>query len=192
MPNTSIDRDFLIGFSHKTLTFDPEDGPRYADASGQKEQSALLEQINSVFKENGSFDPNSPFSERLALCLIHGKKPQAAAKLFNLIIRNRQDPLLVNTSAMDGCICPPTADQYGQLGFEGMFQYSKLLVWTVPNKAKMFLLEIIQKIPVNYRHTHIDKIRAETLDILKRDLSVHDISHVPVARFLEMFALDKK
>jgi hypothetical protein len=132
-----------------------------------------------------SFNPKSPHAEKYALCLIQDKKLSEALELFNLIAGDASELLIVEDQPdNEAYVSRETADTYGKLGFEGVFQYANLLLEKNPQRAKKLLLEIAEKIPTDCPPCHLGDVRVAALELLM-DLGIHTIKNVPIQKELE-------
>ncbi|HBU10681.1 MAG TPA: hypothetical protein DEA89_02035 [Candidatus Moranbacteria bacterium] len=132
-----------------------------------------------------SFNGKSPYAEEYALYLIADKKQEEALELFDLIAGDKKDLLFLYDPPNCGAyISEEVSRVNGMLGYEGIFQYAKLLLEKNPERAKKLLLEIAEKIPTICYPLHLGDIRVETITLLK-DLGVHKINNMPIKEALQ-------
>jgi|GEM_PF-5367951 len=154
--------------------------PKYEMPNSPEKLFERLAEIATIFNPDKSFNGESLYAEEYALCLIEENKLAAALQLFNVIAEDEKNLLFLNSPAANGVyISEETANMHRKLGFEGLYQYAKLLIDKNPNRAKKLLLEIAEKVPTTCYPIRLQDIRVSSLILLK-DLGVHNINRIPI------------
>ncbi|KKQ53480.1 MAG: hypothetical protein US70_C0003G0023 [Parcubacteria group bacterium GW2011_GWD2_38_11] len=159
--------------------------PKYELPKGPQELLTRLAEIAKVFNRDMSFNGKSPYAEEYALCLIKSDKQEEALELFDLIAEDRDDLLFLYDPPNCGSyISEEVSPVNGKIGFEGIFQYAKLLIVKNPKRAEKLLLEIAEKIPPSCPPIHLLDVRAESIKILQK-LGTKKINNIPIKEALE-------
>ena len=159
--------------------------PAYEKPTSPEDLFETLKKISTVFTGVGTLNGKSSYAETYALCLIQDKKPAKALELFNLIAEDEKDLLLIHNPLANGVYhSEETADQHRKLGFEGLYQYAKLLIEKNPQRAKKLLLEIAEKIPTICYPIHLQDVRVNAILALM-DLGVSAINKIPIKEELK-------
>lgn len=159
--------------------------PKYELPQKPEELLARIVEISTVFNRDMSFNGESPYAEEYALCLIKSDKREEALELFDLIAGNKEDLLFLYDLPNCGVyISEEISPINGKMGFDGIFQYAKLLLIKKPQRAKKLLLEIAEKIPSRCPPAYLLDVRAGAISILK-SLGVRKINGLPINETLQ-------
>ncbi|MDE1919320.1 MAG: hypothetical protein KGH56_01340 [Patescibacteria group bacterium] len=130
-----------------------------------------LEELTTLFREDGSFNGWNPHAERVALCLKHRGKDEEAMKVFLAILGSGNGEVLFLYDSPKNHLfdSPEVADTPGKLGYEGTYQFAELAVeFNQKDLAKRLFLEIVGKIPTKCFPIRLQSIRVEALANLKK------------------------
>ncbi|HYD02877.1 MAG TPA: hypothetical protein VEC16_01115 [Alphaproteobacteria bacterium] len=186
IPNTLKDLAKLLNDKGPNLTlsiYSPEKETNIATINtpqNTKELISRLDYLSDLFHDNGEFNPYSKIAETYAVSLNLDKKHAQSFKLFDLITRDVLSPKdfkpkvlynLFNFSNFSepGKILLPVKNLFGNIGFEGAYQFACACYYTQNKSKSKDLLQMIADLPEEYEGgLRLLELRANSTYILSK------------------------
>lgn len=132
--------------------------------------SEYLEQLATVVDRDGNFTcGHSPFAEQTAILLMENGHPVDAAALFQNIVGNENQVLLVDKYPQDGIsYSPALASKHGRLGYRGVLRYGEAcLKCNREKEAKKLFDELAMRVPAKCT-PFLARARFQALECLQK------------------------
>lgn len=143
-------------------------GGHYSTPTHDKFVIERIRTIQKMFHADGSWNISYRKAECYALGLAFEKKYEAALELFETIVGNSKDILLVGSHGEN---LEPVANMPGKLGYEGVAVYAQICCLEKINKIPLALHlseEIVSKVNPNSHTERLHYILLDSLVMLQR------------------------
>lgn len=132
----------------------------------------LLERLNwiaGMFNEDGTYNFDNLDIEEYGYCLWQDNAEDEALKIFDGIVGNNSNILLINEPKNPGYSLCQFARQKGKLGFESLLAYGQICQKNhMGNKAYRILREFYEKIPVKCGPERVQAVLVTALSIMQK------------------------